>query len=168
MKVFLISERTLKENSILPDNLNGQAIQAAINEAQNIWLAEIIGSRLLDRLCGLVETGDIELPDNKKYKTLIDNNITNFLIYRTLADIQLNIWLKDRNAGVVKTSDSFMAQTSFDEVNKIEDHFKNKAQFFAQRLTDFLCRHKADYPEYDCCGCDGLGGHRAFYIPTTL
>ena len=49
--ILLISEKTIKENSLVSNNVDGKYIQNAIRTAQDISLQPIIGEKLFKRLC---------------------------------------------------------------------------------------------------------------------
>ena len=49
--ILLISEKTIKENSLVSNNVDGKYIQNAIRTAQDISLQPIIGQKLFERLC---------------------------------------------------------------------------------------------------------------------
>lgn len=167
-KVILSSEKTLKEMTILPENLNGQVIQQAIIEAQEIYLQELISTKLLDKLCNLVAEETISLPENAKYKELLDKYIQPFICYRALTEIQYPLLLQNRNLGNVKTTDTNVNSANIDEVDKLINFYRNKASFYANRLTKYLCKNHTKFPEYEHCDCEGFGGRKTFYIPTTL
>ena len=48
-KIFLISEQTLKNETILNDNIGSEYIAPAIETAQDIYLQQLIGTELLDK-----------------------------------------------------------------------------------------------------------------------
>lgn len=168
-KIRLISEKTLKALTILPDNLDSQFISQAVTEAQEIHLQELIGTRLLDKLCDLVKTDDIQLDGNKKYKNLLDEYITPYLCYRVLADIQIPLFSKDRNLGVINTNDTNTNSIGLKDTQSIMQFYQNKSSFFANRLSKYLCNNHSLYPEYEHCNCDeDFGARRVVYIPTVL
>lgn len=167
-KILLSSEKTIKEMTVLPDNLNGQVIQQSIIEAQEIYLQEIIGTQLLDKLCELVKDGSIMDDENEKYKTLLDKYIQPFICYRALAEIQYPLLLQNRNLGDVKTTDTNVGSASVNEVDKLINFYRNKASFFSNRLSKYLCKNKVNYPEYKHCDCSGFGARTTLYIPTVL
>lgn len=168
MKIFLISEKTVKENTIIPDNLQSQFLQQAITEAQEIYLQEIIGTKLLNYLCELVRTNVIVEEGYEDYKYLLDEYITPFLQYRVLTDLQIPLYSKDRNLGVITTNDDRVNNVAFGDVQKIMQHYQNKASFYSNRLSKYLCKNKNKYKQYDHCDCEGFGARTNYYVPTVL
>ena len=96
--VLLISEDTVKTYSGLNDNIWGKSLLPAIREAQEIGLQGIIGSCLYQSLCSKVADGSIENQDNIQYKTLLDEEISYYMIYKVISDLVPVIGRKARKA----------------------------------------------------------------------
>ena len=65
-KCFLISEKTLKENSVINNNVDGMYILPAIEFAQDAGLQPLLGTVLYEKLMDLVADGSIvNAPDYK-------------------------------------------------------------------------------------------------------
>lgn len=157
MKVYLISEKTLKADSLVNNNIDGMYINSAIQVAQDMFLQPILGSVLYKRICNDVAQGNLEAD----YKVLLDDYITPFLEFRVMADIQIPLNYKFRNAGMVTNSDVNIQPMTLDEIHYLTDYYENKAAFYSNRLSDYLCHHSNLYPEYHMgCSCDGLRADR--------
>lgn len=142
--ILLISEKTLKSQSYINNNVDSCYILPAIQTAQDIGLQQLIGTMLYDKL-----TSDIandRLDDN--YKKLLDDYITPYLIYKVLANIQVPLAFKNRNAGVVKTSDDNITVVDMDDAKVMSSYYDKTASFYGIRLTNFLCANNNIYPEY--------------------
>ena len=94
-KVLLVSEQTLKKNSVVNNNVDGMYLLPAIEFAQDSGLQPIIGTKLYNKLMDLVEDGTIE--NNDDYKYLLDEYVTPYLINKVTADIQIPLAYKVRN-----------------------------------------------------------------------
>lgn len=167
-QVFLISEKTLKEDSLINDNVGVEFLQPTIELAQNIHLQELIGTKLLNKLCSLVE--DDSITANTDYRMLLDSYITPYLEWMVTSLIQLPIAFKTRNLGVVQTNDDRVYNLGLKDVQVLEQYYANKAAFYATRMTKFLHANHNIYPEYcstDSCA-DFRSNHNAFRLPTVL
>lgn len=157
MKVYLISEKTLKADSLVNNNIDGMYINPAIQVAQDMFLQPLLGSVLYKRICDDVAEGTLDAD----YKLLLDDYITPFLEFRVMADIQIPLNYKLRNAGVVQNSDVNIQTVSLDELKYLTDFYENKATFYANRLSDFLCHNSNIYKEYLMgCSCAGMKADR--------
>ena len=146
-KVLLISEETLKTYSLVNDNIDGKYLLPAIQTAQDIDLETLIGKALLDKLCKLVETGDIV--NNSKYKTLLDDYITPYLVWQVMSNLQLGINYKLSNSGVITNDDERKSRLDYRNNQLLQEQYKHYADSYAIKLKDYLCC--GDYPEYHQC-----------------
>lgn len=144
MDVLLISEKTLKSESYLNDNVDSCYVIPAITSAQMIGLQPILGTKLYNEIINQVKNNDIK----SEYKILLDDYIKYYLIYKTLSEIQIPISFKNRNSGAVQTNNEYEVNSSIDEAFRLNGYYDNKSKFFANRLTDYLCANSNIYPEY--------------------
>lgn len=145
-KCFLISEKTLKENSVINNNVDGMYILPAIEFAQDAALQPLIGTALYDKLMDMVEDGSIT--DSTDYKFLLDEYITPFLLNKVTADIQIPLSFKLRNQGVVQQTGDNTYIPSMKDLQFVIQNYENKANFYGNRLTDYLRANRSKYPEY--------------------
>lgn len=146
-KVLLISEETLKTYSLVNDNIDGKYLLPAIQTAQDIDLETLIGKALLDKLCKLVETG--EIVSNGKYRTLLDDYITPYLVWQVMSNLQLGINYKLSNSGVITNDDERKSRLDYRNNQLLQEQYKHYADSYAIKLKDYLC--SGDYPEYYQC-----------------
>lgn len=154
--VLLISEDTIKTQSGLNDNIWGKSLLPAIREAQEIGLQSIIGSCLYTALCSMVEDGSIMDNENIAYKTLLDEYISYYLIYRTIADLIPVIGTKLGNIGVVISNDEHMVNLSEDERSRVDTYYEYRSDFYCKRLQQYLITNKELFPELDECSCSNM------------
>ena len=144
IQVYLISEDTLKTETVLNDNVSAEYFSSAIETAQEIYLQQLIGTSLLDDLCEKVKDNKLTVDD----KELLDEYITPFLKFKVLAEVTLPIAFKYRNAGVVQTNNEYMYNTTMKDAQQLATHYDQRANFFAIRLTDWLCANSNKFPAY--------------------
>lgn len=148
-KVLLISEQTLKTYTLVNDNVDGKYILPAIQTAQDIDLETLIGKALLNKLCKLVETGDIV--NNSDYKLLLDDYITPYLCWQVLSTIQIGLNYKFSNSGVISNDDERKSRLDFKNNQLLQEQYKHYADSYAGKLKDYLCTNGGKYPEYYQC-----------------
>lgn len=153
-KVLLISEDKLKSYSSLNDNVFGKYILPSIKTSQDIELKQIIGSCLLDKLCSLVNDGTISLPENTKYKFLLDEYIQPYMIYITLAHIVTEVSTKLTNFGTVESSDEHLVNVSLGERDLVKQQYVYYSDSYAKQMQSYLKANKDRFPELECgCNC---------------
>lgn len=147
-RIFLISEDVLKSETIINDNTGSEYIGPAIETSQDIYLQQLIGSELLDKLYSLIESSEITNDTNKQYKTLLDEYITNYLKFKVLSEITIPLAYKYRNTGVIQTNGTNVTNTTMRDAGLVQNHYEVRATFYADRLTSYLCANSGQFPEY--------------------
>lgn len=142
--IYLISEDILKSETILNDNVGAEYFGQAIECAQEIYLQQIIGTSLLNDLCMKVKENKLNAND----KILLDEYIIPYLKFKVLCEVTLPIAFKYRNAGVVQTSNEYSYNTAMKDAQQLATHYDQRANFFAIRLSDYLCANSTKYPAY--------------------
>ena len=144
INTLLITPEYIKQYSTVGDNTQPEYITPSIIDSQIMGLQPIIGTMLYDRLCEMVT--EKTLTDD--YKHLLDNYIAPYLLNKTQANLLMNLFAKQRNAGVVQYLDTNQQQTDISSVKFMRAEFESKATFYANRLTDYLCANSNKYPEW--------------------
>lgn len=148
-QTLLISEEILKKDGYADDNLDMNYITPAIQVSQDMGLQPVIGTNLYRKLQSLVDDGSIDDVANVKYKTLLDTYIVPFLAFKTMSEIVIPISFKNKNQGVVTTSDDKSYQTDIKNVQYLKGYYDDRATFYLLRLSDFLVTFSRDFPEYE-------------------
>lgn len=142
---LLISESKLKRFTDINNNLDVDLISSVIREAQIIHITRLLGSKLYDKIIDDVQ-GNILTGD---YKTLVDDYVQDALLYWAYYESLETIYLRPRNAGLVKpTGGENNIDADLALYDKKRQSIKNKAEYFSERLVDYLCFNSATYPEY--------------------
>ena len=157
--VLLISEKTIKENSLVSDNVDGKYIQNAIKTAQDISLQPIIGSKMFKNLSSMI--ADDTLTD--QYRELLTEYIQPVLVNSVMSDLVLQLTYKFRNMGTVQTADTNLVLPSLKDLQYIREDYNLKAQFYMNRLSDFLEKNCTKFKDYPGCECGELKANRTAY-----
>lgn len=158
-KVLLLSEDCLKTYTSLNDNVFGKTILPAIANSQNIELKQVIGSCLLESLCTMVETGEINQRSNENYKLLLDTYIQPYMIYITLSHLVLELSTKLTNFGTVQSNDEHLVNVSLEERDLVKQQYTYYADSYCKQLQNFLKQNKELFPELENCSCGEDGPH---------
>lgn len=145
-KALLVSEKTLKSNSIVNDNVDSMYILPAIEYAQDSSLQSVLGTLLYNKLMDLVADGSIT--GETDYKYLLDEYVTPFLINKVTAEIQLPLAYKLRNQGLVQQTGENTYAPSMRDAQYVIQHYNNQATFYANRMRDYLHANHSKYPEF--------------------
>ena len=146
--VLFISEKTIKANTLINDNVGSEYILPAIRTAQDMGVQNLIGTQLFNKLKSLIADGSIENSENANYKLLLDDYIAPYLEWKVMADIQLPLAFKMRNSGVTQTNNEHQTNTVMKDAQTLSTFYDQKATFYSHRLSDYLLANQDLYPEY--------------------
>lgn len=146
MSVLLISEKILKANGLINNNVDNLYLYPAIEYSQDAGLQPLLGSKLYRKIKELVENGSIS--EETDYKSLLDDYIIPYLLNKVTADIQIMLAYKFRNQGIVQNTGENTYQPSLKDLQYVTQSFQDKANFYANRMSDYLKANKSKYPEY--------------------
>ena len=139
-----ITVEELKQDGFINQNLENEYLYSAIDEAQGIFLREIIGDSLYETLQNKLSEVNI----NGVYQTLLDSYVKIYLKYKVLALLCVPLNFKIRNIGIAQQFSNEVNTTSLEDTKYIQNYYESKADFYANRLTKFLQTN--DIPEYKC------------------
>lgn len=144
--VYFLSEDKIKQ--YLNDGIETEVLNNAIEISQTIFLKQIIGDSLYNKLALLITTGDLTLPENENYKHLLDEYIQPYLIYQSISELVIPITYKIGNVGVFQNIGEGVNSQGLNDVKYIQAHWNNKASFFENRLTTYLQGNTKIFKEY--------------------
>lgn len=134
MSVLFISEQTLKERSIVNDNVDTKIVRFAIETAQDLYIHPVLGTDLYEELINGVQNNNLSTDET----FLLNNYIRNTLIYYTLCELPMPLTYKFYNKAVSKkTSDNSELPTMSETVD-IMNYYKNRAEWYENRLVRYL------------------------------
>ena len=140
----LITVEELKQDGFINQNLENEYLYSAIDEAQDIFLREIIGDSLYETLQNKLSEANID----GVYQILLDIYVKIYLKYKVLALLCVPLNFKIRNIGIAQQFSNEVNTTSLEDTKYIQNYYEGKADFYANRLTKFLQTN--DIPEYKC------------------
>lgn len=145
LNVLLISDIAIKERTGLHSNVDPKLIYPEIKCAQDMYIEPLLGSALFNKLITDIANSAV----TGVYQELIEKYIWDALMYYTLVELPIATSYQIWNKGVVRRSGNDTETVSRSELNDLANSFKDKAEFYADRLRKHL-RTKASvsYPEY--------------------
>ena len=125
-------------------NLDNEYIAPALEEAQSIYLREIIGDLLYTTITNKIDDETL----SGKYLTLVNQYIKPYLTYKVQSVIVIPLNNKTRNAGVINQYDQGFNTSTMKDTAYLADYYNSRAEFYANRLTTYLQKNSVDFPEY--------------------
>lgn len=147
-EVLLTNENYVRACTNIDNNVASKYLLSAIRESQEINLQGIIGSTMLRKLKVLIASGNIGDDSNIVYKALLDE-CQLFLAYQTIVKLCLITSVKISNGGLQQTSDENLTVLNVTDTFTLQEHYQQKADFFAKRLQAYILDNISDLPEID-------------------
>jgi len=143
MTALFIKDEDLKRNTILDGNVDTDKFKPYVKIAQEIHIQNYLGTDLYKRL----QTGIISDDLTANEETLI-GYIQNALIHWAAVDYLPFAAYTVGNGGVYKHLPENAVQVEKDEVDRLVQAERDFAQYYTQRMIDYLCDNSTLYPEY--------------------
>lgn len=143
--ILFISETTLKDRSLLQDNVDPKLIRPTIKQTQDMYIEPILGTGLYRELQEQIENGTVSVLNKK----LLDLYITDCICWYVASEMVMSLGFKMTNKNVLRKSSENSNEASLSELFDLMSYYKNKAEWYAQRITDYLIEFIVDYPLYN-------------------
>lgn len=144
-EILLVSENTVRKYSNISTNTQTHSLLPAIRFA-HLEYELVVGTKLLNHLKELIETGDIELEENYKYKNLLDKSQP-YLIFTTISELIILNAVKIDNFGQIQSNDEHIQNLTLKENFQLKEYYINKASQELKRLQMFIYEFYDDYKD---------------------
>lgn len=144
MSQFFITEEKLKANSLINENVDDKLIKPLLTTCQDIYIHPIIGTGLYNELKTQIAASGVTALN----QTLLEDYIQPTLIWYIMSEAPIAMTYQFRNKGVMKRNSENSNSADIDELISISNKYKYNAEFYAKRLSDYLCANSMDYPLY--------------------
>lgn len=146
---YFMSETYLKDNSPIDINVDGNKLKTAIRLAQEIHIRELIGSGIYNVMCDQINASGLQAP----YLALNNDYIKVALVHFTLYEGMDILAYQIVNKGLQERSSEF-SQPSTSAITQLSAKWRDKANYYGQRLTDYLLQNRTTFPLYTTPGSE--------------
>lgn len=143
--ILFISEQKLKDSSFLSDNIDPKQLLPTVKAVQDRYLHPLLGTALYEKLQALITQPPVPAGE---YKTLLDEYLTDVVVWYTLGEMPMPLYYKLLNKGVVLRTGEAIQTTSFQDVQNMMNYCRDYAKYYAQRAIEYLCANAVKFPEY--------------------
>ena len=147
-RVLFLSTYRLKKNTPIQQNVDDDLLNPYIYKAQETHIQQILGTNLYDSISDMIINNTIGAPQNVNYKTLLDDYIGPCLIEYSFYEVMPFISLKITNKSIVRGNAEFANEGDLTDLKYLRQTVADIAQFYAQRLSNFIKQYNYNYPEY--------------------
>jgi len=131
----------------LSGNIDEDKILPHVMTAQDIHLQPIIGTNLMQKVKDLIEDDELDDAGNEYYATLENTYITPTLVYLVMWDFLPFLQYEISNGGINQHTTENGISASEENMNMLIKKFKDKAEFYGNRMSDYICDNSSEFPE---------------------
>ena len=142
--ILFISRNELIKRTALGGNIDPERIIPHVKTSQDKYLLILLGSVLYKKLQDDIVAGTL----TGVYKELVDDFIVDCLVHYTFVEALPFLAYNIGQAGIIKHVSENTETPTKNEIDYLLQKELQSAQFYAQRLTNYLIAHNVDYPEY--------------------
>lgn len=147
LTILFVDATYIKERSTLMTNIDDDFITPNIFTSQDIHIQTILGSTLYEDMLNNFVTS-AQTFSSAKYVTLNDNYIQPCLMFYTLYESMDDLYAKITNKSILVQNSENSTPITETYLSKRKDDFLNKAEYYSQRLTNYLLKYQTTYDKY--------------------
>ena len=162
--VLFISEAKLKDSTAINLNVDNKILLPYVLQSQQLYVKTKLGTDLYEKLESLIIAGTVNAVGNEAYATLLNDYIgtqlPNYALYHCIPFLRFKV----ENGNIYsKTSETGTALTT-EESQHLREEVLNTAQYFTERMIDYICNNNSLFPEYSTnTGADVDPDRNAYY-----
>jgi len=162
--VLFISEDKLKDSTAINLNVDVNILLPYVRQAQKLYVETKIGTDLSNKLKSLIQAGTLGDVANAAYKTLVDDYIgdmlPNWAFYHCIPFLRFKI----ENGNIYSKTSETGNSLSTEESQHLREEVRNTAEYYTERLIDYICNNNSLFPEYNTnTGADVDPDRNAYY-----
>jgi hypothetical protein len=138
--VYLLSEETLKQRTVVSDNLDTKLLQQVIWDCQESTLQTLIGTPLYNRLIAGVIANTLTVDEQE----LLNDYLTNVMVFLVLSELPMVLGYKFYNKNILKKTAENAEAASMTELVELMKYYKNKSEFYQERAIKYILRRYND------------------------
>lgn len=142
--IFFIDPIYLKQVTSLNANVDDRLVRESIQTAQDMYMLPILGNGLMEQMLQQISGGT--LSGLNQY--VVNSFIMPCLASAAMMELIPFLWIQMKNKGPVKQHSEFSDETTLAEVSFMVEKYREKAAFYAQRLTNYLLDNNQYFPNW--------------------
>ena len=140
-----ISSTRIKKDTALGGSVDDNIIMPYILLAQDMFILPVLGTDLDAKLKADIQAGSL----SGAYKTLVETYIQPALVQFSFTELAPFLRLRFVNNSVVVMGDTDTGSSAtYEDIKPLMDRSKDAAEFYRQRLIDYLRNNSSSFSEY--------------------
>ena len=150
--VLLVSEQRMKQWTSLDNNIRIDVLTPSIINAQEIYIQDTLGTKFFDRLKNGIVANDLTTNES----TFLNDYVGPTLIQYSLYLLLPNLKYKFVEKGILNGSSEETQPTTLDELQYLRESALDTAQFYNNRMLEFLSDNPNMFTAYTDPGTNGM------------
>lgn len=142
--VLFISENKLKDSTAINGSVDPDFLLPYVKVAQKKYVETKLGTDLYDKLKADITAGTL----TGNYLTLVDDYIGDMLTQWAFYECIPFLRFKISNGNIYSKTSETGTALSESEAKSLREEVRNTAEYYEQRLVDYLCQNNSLFPEY--------------------
>ena len=143
--VLFIDEDYIKRYSTINGSVDPTFLEPRLIIAQDKWIQPILGTNLYQTIKAAIVADNLTTDQ----KTLLQDFIMRATLHWTILEILPSMLYKINNGALSTYSSEDSSPISRSELDRLVEEQRNNAQFYSERLIDYLCANSSLFPEYN-------------------
>jgi hypothetical protein len=144
MASLFCNEDKLKSSTAINYNVDTAFLLPFLKIAQDKHLQVILGTDLYVKIETEITAGTLA----GVYKTLVDDYVQDAIIHYALIEALPFISFQIKNGTVTQKNSENGTAASKEDLNWLIQKERDTAEFYGQRIVDYLCDNSSSFPEY--------------------
>jgi hypothetical protein len=160
---LFIDDNYLKTYSPLGKSIDVDEIFPFVSSAQSVYAQDILGTPLYNDF--MTKTSNYIAGSGVTFSTVEWNLldlVSKSLVYWTTYMALPHLYLRIRNAGVVKTNSENTTNSDLSEMKYLREEMKNLGEFWNTRCVNYICDNSISLPLYNAASKDIYPSNRQY------
>lgn len=144
---LLITVQQLKDRTGLHSNVDEKQVIPDIKYCQDAYIMPLLGTALMAKLQEQIEE-EVSGKPTGDYLTLWENYLLDALCYYVLGESPMTLTYQLYNKGLVRKTSENTVNPDVQEIIQMADKYKKRAEWYGQRMADYLLENYTLFPEY--------------------
>ena len=144
--ILFINTLTIKERTSVHSNIDDKLVIPEIKVSQDMYILPALGTALYTRLQNGILAGNLTQAET----TLLDDYVTDALVYYVLSELPVGLSFQFYNKGLVRKTSDNSDQPNMQDLIDVANRYRSRAEFYKQRMIKYLQEVSTTnlFPEY--------------------
>lgn len=141
--IYFVTENYIKEHTAITANCDVKDIMPFIATNSDMWAQSVLGSYFYEYLLTKYNAQTLSAAEE-----ILVAKIQPLVAWRAASDAVFALSRKLKNKGIQRQDGEYSSSVELNELSFAMRHYSQKAEFYTERLRNFLKENKADYAEF--------------------